>query len=97
MPLSVEGVVARTICVVNAQYALDMKKVRGPYGRMSNKHPHASALDAIGEKPVCDHYNLSKRAWQKWRAQGVPKIHWNSLALLAQTKGKPAPNFGAGK
>jgi len=61
--------------------------------RMADKHPHASALDAIGKAAICTHYNLSPRGWQNWRKNGVPKIYWHSLDLLARTKGKRQPRF----
>jgi len=60
---------------------------------MTDKHPHAAAIDAVGETLIRGHYNLSKRGWQNWRKYGVPRIHWKSLDLLAQTKGKPLPRL----
>jgi len=60
---------------------------------MATKHPHAPAIEAIGETIVRGHYNLSKRGWQNWRQNGVPRLYWKSLDLLALTEGKPEPKF----
>lgn len=60
---------------------------------MIEKHPHAAALDGIGKALVKGHYNLTDRTWQLWRKDGVPKMHWKSLALLARVHRKPAPSF----
>jgi len=60
---------------------------------MATKHHHATAIEAIGETLVRGHYNLSKRGWQNWRQNGVPRLYWKSLDLLALTEGKPEPKF----
>lgn len=75
------------------EHVLATGELPGTPSIMADKHPHALALDAIGKRTVCDHYNLSDRGWQNWKKAGVPKIYWNSLDLLARVKGKPQPKF----
>ncbi len=62
---------------------------------MDNKHPHAAAIDRIGRDRIIKHYNITTRTIQLWRAKGVPKMHWNTLRILAATNGTNAAELGA--
>jgi len=50
-------------------------------------HAHASIVDTIGPKVIMSHYNIKPRSLRLWRANGIPRIHHNSLRLLAQLRG----------
>ncbi len=60
---------------------------------MDNKHPHAAAIDRIGRKKVQDHYHITDRTIQLWRANGIPKMHWNAVIALAGVNGVQVPEI----
>lgn len=59
-----------------------------------SKHPHAAAIDRIGPGKVQTHYNMSRQALHKWKKEGIPKMHHNSIRLLAVLNGVNVPELG---
>ncbi len=64
---------------------------------MDTKHPHAEAIDRIGVTAITSHFNISRQALWKWRKNGVPRIHHNSLRMLAMVRGVNAPELNQGE
>lgn len=64
---------------------------------MDTKHPHAEAIDRIGATAITSHFNISRQALWKWRKNGVPRIHHNSLRMLAMVRGVNAPELNQGE
>lgn len=63
---------------------------------MDNKHPHAAAIDRLGRSKIISHFNITERAIQKWRKGGIPRIHWNTVRVLAATNGVQVPELNDG-
>lgn len=63
-------------------------------GVMDTKHPHSAVIDRIGQKRITSHFHITDRAVQKWRKGGIPRIHWNSVRVLAAVNGVQTPEIG---
>lgn len=50
-------------------------------------HPDAAAIDRLGFPRIKAHFNISRQAFHYWRANGVPKMHRNTLVLLGRVNG----------
>lgn len=61
---------------------LTANNVPGIRAFMDTKHPHAATIDRLGRERIKSHFNISPRAIQKWRANGIPSIHWKTIRLL---------------
>lgn len=73
---------------------LDGKKFARHICIMETQHPHAAAIDRLGRQRIINHFNITPRAIQKWRKGGVPRIHWNTVRVLAATSGVQVPEIG---
>lgn len=60
---------------------------------MDKLHPHAAAIDRLGHPRIKAHYNISKQAIAYWRKKGVPKMHHNTLLMLAASAGVQMPEL----
>lgn len=56
-------------------------------------HPHADALDRIGQKRVMAHFNIGRTTASNWRVRGVPKMYIRSLNVLAAVNGISVPEL----
>lgn len=54
---------------------------------MDRQHPHAAAIDRLGRERIKSHFNITPRAIQKWRAGGIPRMHWKTVRLLGAVHG----------
>lgn len=63
---------------------------------MVNKHNHAAAIDRLGRDKIKSHFNITDRAIQKWRANGIPEIHWKTVRLLGAVHGVSVAELGQG-
>lgn len=57
------------------------------------KSTHAAAIDRIGSKPLETHFNISKQGISKWKERGIPRMHINSVRLLAMMRGVQVPEL----
>jgi len=64
---------------------------------METKHPHAAAIDRIGRQAIMSHFNIGRHAVAKWSVRGVPRIHSNSLRMLAMIRGVTVPELAEGE
>lgn len=56
-------------------------------------HPDAAAIDRLGFPRIKAHFNISRQAFHYWRANGVPKMHRNTLVMVARIHGVPMPEM----
>lgn len=61
---------------------------------MDTKHPDAIAVDRLGETRIKAHFNITRQAVAYWRANGVPRMHRKTLAMLGAMHGVPMPEMG---
>jgi hypothetical protein len=61
---------------------------------MNTPHQHAAAIDRIGRASLYSHFNVTRQAVDRWKREGIPKMHINSVAMLAARLGKPVPELG---
>jgi len=77
-----------------SRQALTAKIVRAINPGMDTKHPHAAAIDRLGRERIKSHFNITTRAIQKWRADGIPPIHWKTVRLLGAVHGVSVAELG---
>lgn len=56
-------------------------------------HAHAAAIDRIGSDRIKSHFNFSRQVVNRWRYAGVPRMHRETLRLLAIIKGVQVPEL----
>lgn len=57
------------------------------------KHNHATAIQRIGRRVLQDHFHIKRQAVYQWEYKGIPKIHLNSVRLLAMLRGVQVPEL----
>lgn len=62
---------------------------------MSEPHAHAAAVDRLGRAAIRNHFGISDAAITYWRQKGIPRLHHNTLRILADRAGVALPELDA--
>lgn len=54
---------------------------------MDHQHTDAAAVDRVGTRAICDHFEITRQAVRHWRREGVPRQHRKSLVMLGESLG----------
>jgi hypothetical protein len=66
---------------------IDEKKFPADKRVMERRHIHAAAIDRLGRSRIYSHFHITRQAVDKWRRDGIPGMHINTMLMLGQIHG----------